>query len=550
MVGIGDVLGGVGGGSGSAIDPSGFHIEVGIVWPNGQKVPLWMNGGSGFDASGAFAQLGGEAASVVEGAVGGMRGGVGPVGPPGAIAGLDLAIVESAEIEVSLGLVATITIQIAAPYDLGIILLEEGLFAIGLIYEVRIGYPGVARFTPVFRAVAQKPSIKISGDEGLTVTLNGSGGGMAATRGSSPEVHENLSYREIIEQIAVRHGWDLKVGAIGKEKNVIVGAIPGIGNVFERRTESALDEKREKTSQENLDDWSFLQRMVRNAGCDAWLSPVRESNNGKPTLHIQLRKESMAATPSFRFMMRGNPDFQSSFPVLDLEAEAEFVWLPAAAVRVTSRDVNPDTGKTDESVATQESSGEPALGDAGVPSSAQKEVDGTKVQLVDADPEKPPSGGLGGAVGDVASAAGIGASGGGSGGRDRTGQYLPISARDPRDAGQLVQAQRDEGAMRGGIGVNITSYAIPEMMPGEVVRVDGAGPFNTNYYVMKVKHTANATEWTMRLEMLNNSASKGFFDQGLTKDTKNKNSKEVPGSTGNSMSGGSDLVGAVSDNLK
>ena len=174
------------------LDPSGFQMIVRVRDDAGAEFLLWTNassGGSGL-TDGARASLGGA-----------------PMASAGQLAGVDLPIVESVEIELNLGLNGKLTVNVAAPYDLGLRLLDSSLFKIGNVIEAQIGYPRSGRFTSWFSAMAAKPALRISGEDGLVATFNGEGGAFASLRSASSRSYEAQSYRQIIQFIADRHHW-------------------------------------------------------------------------------------------------------------------------------------------------------------------------------------------------------------------------------------------------------------------------------------------------------------------------------------------------------
>lgn len=454
----------------AAIDPSGFAMSIIVSNADGMRVPLWM--------ANKASELGGlvaDALGSLPGGGGGLGGAAGGDSSGSELLGMDLPIVEAVDVEISLGLVGRITVQVAAPFDLGQRLLESPLFLIGNKIEVQLGYPRLGRFTPWVSAIAEKPSIRMSGDEGLMVTMNGSGGGIASLRGTADDVFEGLSYKEIIKQIADKHGWATRFPGEGGGfdlESVLVGA--GLA------AEGPLEQTRNMVSQENKTDWFFIQKLVRASSCDAFLGPGDE--DGKVTLFVQRRKENLEQSPRFKLLLRGNPDFETSFPMLDFSSEAEGVWLPGAALGVKSQDINPDTKGVDRVEVSATTSDEPVLGDAGVLTGADRKIDGTKSQLGRVD-------------------------------GDRAGEFLQLSCRDPRHVEQVAQAHRDEAGIRGGIMVNTSSYAIPEVLPGEVFQVEGAGVFNANYFLETLAWSASGSEWMARYTLRNNTVASGLADK-------------------------------------
>lgn len=489
-------------GESQTLDPSGFQMSVFVTNPTDSvRIPLWMKkteGGSGL-GSGVD-----DALSMVDDVLdlpGGSNSG------SSMLQGLDLPIVESVSLELSLGLVAKTTINIAAPFELGIKLLESGLFKVGNMYEVQLGYPKLGRFTPWFTSMAQKPSIRISADEGLSGTLNGGGGGMASVRGVSSKVYEGMSYREIIEEIADRHKWKLLVGA----KSEALDLVDAVFGITDR--EHPLEKKRAKISQKNLSDWFFIQHMARNSGCDAYLAPsVKEE---KTYLYIKKRSDSLKDVPNYKFLMRGKSDFIKVFPMFEFEIEPVGVYLPGGAVKTSSQDLDPISKKVLAINVTPQTSDETILGDGGVPSSGDKDVEGVKLQAAATD------------------------------GSQRTGEFLSISARDPRGAKDICQAHRDTLAFKGGINASFFSYGIPDLYPGEVVEIAGVGIFSSNYWTESLTHNASATEWIMNLKVINNGSAGGGLDQYLAEQLVDKINTEKTEEGVESGSGGSTIVNAV-----
>ena len=452
---------------GAPLDPSGFQINAVIKTTDGGSVNLWMNTNKdGVDDSTVS----------LPSSVGGLSGMGGGSESLADLSGMDLPYLESVDVEITLGLSARITASVAAPFDIGLMLLDTSLFQVGNFIEVQIGYPRLGRFTPWVSAMMSKPSIRINGDEGLTVTINGDGGSFASLRGVSSEVFSGKSYRDIIQTIAERHKW---------------------GVVFpESGSETPLNKTREAVSQENQSDWFFIQKLARASACDVFLGP---DDDGKRTLFVLQRKDALRQQPGYRFLMRGSPDFDKSFPILNFESEAEGVWLPGAAISTRSSDLDPDTGALIDELFTAETTQEPSLGDTGVPGDTAVTVEGEQAQLS--------------------------ASGGDS---QRSGVHLPTSARDPRGIEDLAQAHRDESAIRGGINASISSYGIPELFPGDVVEVLGLGIFNSNYYVHRLTWSANVSEFTMRLMCINNATASGIVDNVFLNPPTSSNTEQVP----------------------
>lgn len=490
----------------AAIDPSGIQISAVIRTTDGAQVDLWMANTSGGDGVGGVV---GDTMSAV-GSVG-LGGAGSPDGSGSAeLESMDLPYVESVDVEISMGLSMRITLVFACPFEIGLKLLETSLFQVGNTIEVQMGYPRSDRFTPWFSAMMSKPSIRINGDEGLTVTINGDGGSMGAVRGASGKVYEGATYKEIIKEIADTHGWATEFpGDTGFD---IASSLSSVGGV----TGDPLDETHDRVSQEQLPDWFFLQKLARTAGCDAFLGPNKD---GKRTLYVKRRKDVLNGAPKYRLQMRGQVDYDVVFPILSFESEAEGVWLPGAAVEARTGDIDPDNGSVLDERASAETTQEAALGDAGVPTDGETKIEGEKQQLVAA------------------------------GGGERTGEYVTSSKRDPRGQKQIIQAHRDESAIRGGVNAMVTIHAIPELLPSDIMEISGLGLFNSNYMVESMTFSANSAEFLAKLRLLNNASAAGLIDKVFLADAASSNTETAPESdeVGSGLGGG--IVESVTGGL-
>lgn len=416
------------------LDPSGFQIAV-IVKRNDIRFPLWV-GGARRDDSSIFFDPANEFP--------------------------DIPIVESVNIEIGMGLMGKVGVEISAPYDLGIALLQSKLFTIGSVIEVQIGYPKLGRFLPWFSAMQSKPTINLSQEEGLSATLNGEAGAFASMRSSSSETYDG-SYADIIATIANQESnqWTLSLPQ------------PPTG------TDDALYMPRSGVSQGNTPDWPFIMHLCRLANCDAYIAQDPQQP-GRNRIMVLRRSQSMAEIPRFTFVSRGRSDFINTYPLLEFESTAEQVWLPSNYGEVTAADLDADTGAIISATARPEDSATArGPGDSGAGGRPTR-VEGTTVALE-------------------------------STRRDErgTGERLSPSARASATPREVVASRSEEGQQSGGLNANMTSFGLPELLPGEVIRIVGAGIFDGNYGVETVQHTASAEEWTMSVKLLSNSLFNG-----------------------------------------
>jgi hypothetical protein len=445
-----------------AIDPSGFNIEV-KIGVDGEDIPLWVRNDE--QAGTEQASLGSAEATL-----------------------RDLPIVESVNMELSLGLSVKTTIQLGAPYDLGIHILNSSLLRIGNIYKVRIGYPNINRYTGWFETVGTKPNVNIDPATGLAVTLNGHGGGFASSRGASP-VQTTGSIQQAIRDLADVHGWAVSIpDPDGSE------------------SDDPLYKERNFT-QEMRSNWAQIQYLARTAQCDAYLGPSAEGEGtaNKETLYIVRRSTMLRGRglesqsgPIYTFVMRGRTDFKRFFPILRYESEFENIWLPRAATRTSSADIDPDTGEEVSVEATPESSDAPAVGGEVVPGSQGETEDGVRASMVSPQDDDPRGAGS-------------------------TGEHLYVSLRDPRTPENSVNSHQFEAQVRGSVQCRITSFAIPELWPSTLVRVYGVGHFSGLYALESMIHNANSQEWTIEMKLIANALSREFLRSGLAQVPPNTN---------------------------
>lgn len=415
------------------LDPSGFQIAV-VLRTGGGEFPLWIGGAS-------------QGAETIY-----------QSDDPFDILYQDIPIVESVQVDIGMGLIGKVNVEIAATYDLGLKLLQSALFAVGSVIDVQIGYPRIGKFLPWFSTMTSKPSIQINPDDGLTATLNGEGGAFAAARGGSSETFTG-TYASIIETIAGQDSnrWNLDIPPPPKE---------GAGD-------DPLYVERESVSQGNRTDWMFVQYICRMANYDAWIMPDPEVR-GANLLRLRRRSEAMAGTPRYTFVTRGQCDFINTFPVLTFESSAEGVWLPPGSRDARAVDVNIVTRETPpETVVRPEETDVPTLPGDTTTGDGAEEADGTVIAT-----EPVPRDARG------------------------AGRRVVVPSHGPQSAIEVLRSMATEGRQHGGLNATFSTIGIPDLFPGEAVKLVGLGIFSGNYVVESVSHSAAAGDWTMTVKLL------------------------------------------------
>ena len=446
------------------LDPSGFMLSVVVIGGDGTRYPLWTKGASTEEDRSLFRN---EKTQFQ-----------------------DLPIVQSVSVDLNRGLNGSVSVELAAPFDLGLELINSDIFVIGNGIEVRIGYPRLGRFLPWFRTMAVKPDLTIDGSEGITATLNGQGGAFAAQRAEASRPFTG-SYYNAMQEIARIHNWLLRVPA--DDPNVDLDNDP-------------LYRDRGQFTQGNRSDWVFVQMLARQSLCEAFIAPDPEGQRNT-ALVVRRVSEGQLGKPRYTFLLRGAPDFINSFPVFSFQTAAEGVWLPRGNGQVRTNDIdanNPSQG-AEVTVNPDDVS---RSNESGV-TDGQVELDGEESELITS-PETP----------------------------EQAGERVPASARGTQTPTEVAQTHAIEEAMRGGLNLTIETIGIPELFPGDVVSIGGAGIFDGNYGIDGVSHEASGDGWGMTLRLISNALNARAITDRLRREWQSFNREVAPETTSDADSGG------------
>jgi len=443
------------------VDPSGIQISVVVKTARGTEFPLWMGG--------ARSGEGGTGESLFLDANVGFQ---------------DLPIVSSVNIEMMMSYMATCTVELSAPYDLGLALLDSELFIVGNVIIVQVGYPRIGLFLPKLACMAIKPSITINPDDGLTATINGRAGCFASTRGRTSRVWENTSVVKVAQELAnlPHNRWDVTFPQRLRSASTIeeVAAIAEAEGVEAAQaaatTVDPLYGKRPRISQPNRTDWDQFTHMCRVAGCRAM---VRPQTQGDGRAQILVERESDVATrePVYTLTSRGQIDMISPngrFPLLSFESEAENLWLSAGSDRVVSDDIDSATGDPVSAEANQDTVEDETP-------NAVTETGGTGNQDT---PEE-----------NLALRADAA-----DGGDQRVAAPANSLERTPGEA--VGQVAREEGERGGGVHATVSTIGNPVAFPNDRIRIENLGPFSGNYEIEGMSHQVAEGEWTTTMRLI------------------------------------------------
>jgi hypothetical protein len=217
---------------------------------------------------------------------------------------------------------------------------------------------------------------------------------------------------------------------------------------------------------------------------------------GRPTvLYVVAREEYATRRPRYTFLLRGNPDFVNYFPIFEFESSAEDVWLPRGAGPLRWADVNPDDRS--EPSGTEDGEDQTHVGGDAGPAEGSVQADDQTVSIV----------GQRGVAGFA-------------------GRFLATSTRDPRGQEEVASQESREGRMAGGLNATISTIGIPDLFPGDIIRIETAGIFDGNYAIQGLSHRASEGEWTTSMRLLNDSLQLDAIHRSLQRFFQRTNREE------------------------
>lgn len=225
------------------------------------------------------------------------------------------------------------------------------------------------------------------------------------------------------------------------------------------------------------------------ANCDAMIVPGVE-NGDRQILRIVRRSDAVQGADQnevFTFVMRGNPDFITKFPILGFESELESTWLPRAAMGVTTSDIDPATGNTVSASAEAGSAEVPTTG--AVVASTEQVIDRGYKLGFGAERTEP---------GD-------------------TGEHIVWSAIDPIRPAEAANSLIYESQIAASVQCSVETIGIPEVCPADVSFVVGMGFLDGLYTTMGFTHTANGDSWNMNLKFVSSAFGRDMIRDGMAR---------------------------------
>lgn len=477
--------------TGTQYDFGAPFLAARIIDANENKFPLWIDSSPDF-RFGVFSSVSG--------------------GPDlGQVSQLSMPWVQSIEVRLGLGFVPTIRATLTPPFEEGIMFLDSPLIEWSVSrLEVQFGYTGGPQkfvLSPPFSGILLKPDVDVGQD--ITITLNAQGvSGFSLIRQTGGRTFVDESRLSIIKKLV--SGADPENPRKAEVDDEDIRKLSGTGQKL--KAAELLDQK-VSFAQGTMTDWFAIYALATEAKC--WILGTGS------VLRIIPRETVMTGVPSKSFVFR---NFGSEigpsvgiYPILSASSPTSAIYMPGSMRGIALRDVDPVTRKPVTRVATDANQANPRVGDskgdsaAPVPSETYPDInqeDGSNAWPYPGNPTNP----------QVEAAA---------------------------------NAEFEKQSTMMGVHIEVETLGVPDLIPGELIRIDGLGArLRGVYSVFEVTHTVGTDGFSTKFTAVSNTAKmleKGFGVAGNINTSKASPPEEAQTLVANPKTGqGSSSPGTVS----
>jgi hypothetical protein len=384
--------------------------------------------------------------------------------------GRSLAMLQEVQIVLNLGFIPVITATLVPTYAEAIEFLNSALIEWGQsTLEVQFGYVGRGTecpvLSPIFSGTILKPDVSLGADISITLRAQGVGGFSAARQESSrivsgesrrDAIERVLSGRDPVYQRRVRVDFSEVERVGGSPLEALNGSVGAIVQGYQS-------------------DWTFIWRLVRE--CQCWMILIED------TLKIFPRDAAVTKPPKltlalYDFVAPHNTGASGVadrlgpsvgvFPILSASSPTMAVYAPGAVRGLVMQGIHSEDREAwqrifgDEEVRparTNEGSSDGGTSDANPGNAA--DGDGGTFHFGDVD-------------------------------------NLQVEAQ--------ARAEFSDQTFAMGVKLEVETLGIPDLIPGEVVRVHGLGRrMDHNYVVHEVKHTIGTNGYVTSLSLMSNT---------------------------------------------
>lgn len=375
--------------------------------------------------------------------------------------GSEYPYLTSASISLNANALATLAVSLEMPFDKGVEMMEDGVFDVGNVLQVRMGYSLQGTWTPWYYGLMLDPQITIDA-AGVTATLTASPTAMV----------ERLS--------AVRRWSDVSA------KDVVLDVLHSYGFYIAFTGDTTEFTKvRSVVEQGGVTDWELVRTLLLELGLHFYFGT---DANGGACCFIKPQADVHAEEPIRTYRMRGGFDVEkSTYPLLSFDSSdpsGKGLWLPAVTRGIVSSDIDRDT-KEIVTTSADETTSE-------VKSTASRTLWGRLGTLFSRDGDS-----------------GLIPFRGVEDEDHEAGKYVAVPLGEDADEVQrTLQSKFDESRVLGGIKATLSTVGNPFQLPLEVVQVDGIGKRLTGLYVVQsVQQEMSAGEWTTSMEAISEGYS-------------------------------------------
>lgn len=447
-----------------------------------------------------------------------------------------LSYVSELSVELQLAYLPIISVTLTPPYRDAIAFLDSPLIEWGRsVLEVRFGYTGGAPegavLSPPFSGLILKPDVTLAED--CTIVLKAQGvGGFGLPRQQQLKQYDGKTRREVIEDLirgpdkanpractldfsGIQASLDsrslarseasavseVQMGSLASQYNYDVNTIRA--NTKLSKKEKAKQEERAlqtykaavanteaklatrfsaathpidaivpSVSQAGLTDQMLIWKLVREAGC--WMRWVGD------TLFIFDKSLATTQEPKYIFRYYDMPAGEIGpangvFPILSCSSPTPAIYLPAEVRGFVLKGIDPETREERKTVVTDKTDPSARTGDAATTPGASKQLPGAD---------------------------------------EKTGDGLAMASQDTQLSGDqqfkaMLKAEGENAtASMMGVKLEIETFGVPDLLPGDVVAVRGIGQRlasgSGNFGVQKVTHTVGSSGYLCRCDVLSN----------------------------------------------
>lgn len=397
--------------------------------------------------------------------------------------------VESVEVDQNLGLLPKIQVTLSPPFEEAVHMLNSPLLELGENYlEVQLGYlsrdNGKAQLSGVFRGKMELPDVQLGPEPSIALIAMGDVANMARTEMRG--VFTKKSRKEIIEAVCR-----------GANPQSPRGIRVDYTSVEAARDSASFRLLNQQVSlvQGGLSDLEFVRKLAYECSCRI----LYDLRTGEGIYAIHLLPLSGRVERKPRFILRlyhlnGGQLGEGEYPVLSATSPTKALYT-TGALQILLRGIDPVTRKMTEKVVSDQTNPSPRT---------------SETKAGDVSPKAP-------------AAAGKPTPGKPKGTPMLVGGVTP---KDVQKAENVVSGRNDEIA----INLEVETYGIPDVQPGDMVAFRGMGPrYDRNYEVESVRHSFSGGEFKTSLKLIGNTfemlASK---QQVAAKGPANKQKPVVP----------------------